>query len=171
MSEYLIQQRSLSSDARTLVQDENGKNLFLLVGRWGSLGDVLSLYDMSGELLAQIKQASLIFGIRFDIYSRGEKVSSMRKILNWRKDVYYIPKLRWLVSGDITNHQYRIQYFDETVMEMQPVSMLAGQYYSLDIENEDDAPVCICVASVLDYWLFRGVKEKKPKLSGIFSFD
>ena len=41
MSEFFIQDRQLSSITRTIVKDEKGKSLFLMVGRWGTKGDAL----------------------------------------------------------------------------------------------------------------------------------
>ena len=56
MSEFFIQDRQLSSITRTIVKDEKGKSLFLMVGRWGTKGDALSLYRLDGTLVASIKQ-------------------------------------------------------------------------------------------------------------------
>ena len=58
---------------RTIVKDQAGRSLFLLVGRWGTRGDALSLYAMNGEILASIKQVSWTFGTRFELYQRFEK--------------------------------------------------------------------------------------------------
>ncbi|MDR0921221.1 MAG: hypothetical protein LBM95_02435 [Lactobacillales bacterium] len=170
MSEYFIQQRSLSTDARTLVQDTNGKTIFLMVGRWGTRGDVLSLYNMTGELVAQIKQSSVLFGHRFDLYENHVKIGSMQKLLNWHKDIYYVPKLHWLVSGDIANHRYKIQNLDETIMLMYPINTFSGQYYCLEIENPSYVPRSICIAAVLDYWLYRTNQEKNRRTNGIINF-
>ncbi|WP_316378082.1 transposase, partial [Enterococcus faecium] len=41
---------------RTIVKNEKGHSLFLMVGRWGTKGDALSLYAMNGDLVAHIKQ-------------------------------------------------------------------------------------------------------------------
>lgn len=81
MPEYFIQERHLSSVTRTLVKDENGVSLFLLVGKWGGKGDVLALYKMNGDLVARIKQSSVIFGHKFDLYNGFEKVGSLKKFL------------------------------------------------------------------------------------------
>ena len=67
MSEFFIQDRQLSRVTRTIVKDETGKSLFLMVGRWGTKGDALSLYRLNGHMVASIKQISFTFGTRFDI--------------------------------------------------------------------------------------------------------
>lgn len=61
------------------MKQEN--RFFLMVGRWGTKGDALSLYAMNGNLVAHIKQISLTFGNRFEIYKEFEKVGTMQKFL------------------------------------------------------------------------------------------
>ncbi|MBL1227786.1 LURP-one-related family protein [Enterococcus sp. BWB1-3] len=158
MSEYFIQEKQLSNVTRTLVKDENGKSLFLLVGRWGTRGDALSLYAMNGELVASIKQLSLFFGTRFDIYKGFEKVGTLKKILNLSTDFYYINQLRWTVIGDIRNHYYTIHHNNHKIMEMSKATLFSGNYFCLEVENDEDAPLCICIAAVLDYWLYNKKK-------------
>lgn len=48
MSEFFIQEQQLGKVTRTIVKDQAGRSLFLLVGRWGTRGDALSLYAMNG---------------------------------------------------------------------------------------------------------------------------
>ena len=62
MSEFFIQEKQLSSTTRTIVKDNKGVPLYLMVGHWGRKGNVLSLYAMDGQIVAYIKQASVIFG-------------------------------------------------------------------------------------------------------------
>ena len=40
-------------------------------------------------------------------------------------------------------------------MKMDKSNTFTGDYYVLDIPIEEDAPICICIAAVLDYWLYR----------------
>ena len=68
MSEFFIQDRQLSRVTRTIVKDETGKSLCLMLGRWGTKGDALSLYRLNGQMAARIEQISLTFGTRCEIY-------------------------------------------------------------------------------------------------------
>lgn len=163
VSEFFIQEQQLSNVTRTLVKDEDGKSLFLLVGRWGTRGDALSLYTMSGELVASIRQTSFAFGSRFDLYKGFEKVGVLRKILNLNADFYYIQHLHWNVLGDIRNHHYSIYQVNRKVMEMNKATLFSGDYFSLNVTNDEDAPLCICVAAVLDYWLYNKKKKQNHK--------
>lgn len=169
MSEYFIQEQQLSNITRTLVKDEDGKSLYLLVGRWGSRGDALSLYTMSGELVASIKQVSYIFGSHFELYKQFEKVGTLKKVLHLHSDFYYIKQLNWSVIGDIYNHQYHIYHNTHEIMAMNKALLFSGNYFCLDVADEQDAPLCICIAAVLDYWLYNKKRDKdkshKPSLS------
>ena len=164
MSEFFIQDRQLSRVTRTIVKDETGKSLFLMVGRWGTKGDALSLYRLNGQMVASIKQISFTFGTRFEIYKDFEKVGTLQKIFNWPGDFYYIQQLHWAVHGDIYNHRYGIHHFNKKIMEMNKATLLTGEYYVLDVVDDRDAPVCICIAAVMDYWLYNRHRKKDHPL-------
>jgi len=160
VSEFFIQEQ-LSAVTRTVIKDEAGHSLYLLVGRWGTKGDALSLYRMNGTLVASIKQVSFTFGKRFEIYENFQKVGTMQKIFNWPGDFYYVQQLHWQVHGDIYNHHYQIHHFKEEIMRMYKASLLTGDFYVLNVVDDKNAPKCICIAAVLDYWLYN----RKPKES------
>lgn len=160
MAEYYIQEKLLSNVTRTIVKDENQRSVYLMVGRWGGKGDVLSLYKMNGQLVAHIKQASVIFGRKFEIYQEYERVGVLQKIFNWPGDFYYIKQLNWAVHGNIYQHHYAINHFNSRVMTMTAATMLTGDYYVLDIPKQENAPICICIAAIMDYWLYNKKKAK-----------
>ena len=148
MSEFFIQEQQLGKVTRTIVKDQAGRSLFLLVGRWGTRGDALSLYAMNGEILASIKQVSWTFGTRFELY--------------------YVQGLHWAVVGDIKAHQYSIYQVHKKIMSMDKTMLCTGDYFVLTVANDEDAPLCICIAAVLDYWLYN---KKKQKTSDDFGLD
>ena len=164
MSEFFIQEKQLSSITRTVITDEHGRSLYLLVGRWGNKGDALSLYEMNGALVASIKQVSFTFGQRFEIYENYQKVGSMRKIFNWPGDFYYIKQLKWRVHGDIYHHHYHIHHFATKIMSMSKASTVRGNFYVLDVVDDRDSVKCICIAAVLDYWLYNRKKSDSDDL-------
>lgn len=169
MSEFFIQEQQLSNVTRTLVKDKDGKSLFLLVGRWGTRGDALSLYKMSGELVASIRQTSFVFGSRFELYKGFEKIGVLRKILRLNANFYYIQQMHWIVLGDIRNHYYSIYQTNHKIMTMNKATLFSGDYFSLDVTNDEDAPLCICIAAVLDYWLYN--KKKNQARKPIFGWE
>lgn len=165
MPEYYIQDRQLSNNTRTIIKDEHGKQLFLMVGTWGRQKDVLSLYKMNGQLVAQIKQLSILFGSRFAIYEHRQQVGIMKKIFNWPGDFYYIKQLHWAAHGDIYHHQYQIHHFNKKIMSMNIATLFSGDYYVLDIPDSKNAAKCICIAAVLDYWLYHKLPQPNTAIT------
>lgn len=49
-------------------------------------------------------------------------------------------------------------------MEMDKATLLTGDYYVLDVVDDRDAPVCICIAAVMDYWLYNRQRKKDHPL-------
>ncbi|MDR0690976.1 MAG: LURP-one-related family protein [Streptococcaceae bacterium] len=160
MAEYFVQQKALSSNRRTLVQDENGKNIYLLVGRWGKCHDKVSLYDLDGHLLGFIRQTSVISGGRFSLYKGLEKVATMQKIPTLKKDRYFLSKLNWIASGNFSEHRYEIKHGYTLIMQMLGTHMLRGDFYSLVIPEKENAPLAILISAVLDYWLYNSKPQK-----------
>lgn len=163
MSDFYIYQHLLSSNCRTIVKNEQGKPLYLLVGRWGARGDVLSLYAMNGDIVARIKQTSFGFHSRFELYKGYEKVGTLQHLFSLNRDFYYIRHLRWAAIGDIQNHHYSIYELNHKIMDMTEACLLTGNYYVLKVMNDQNAPLCICIAAVLDYWLLN--RKFKPETS------
>ena len=163
MTEFFIQEKQLSSTTRTIVKDNKGVPLYLMVGHWGRKGNVLSLYAMDGQIVAYIKQASVIFGRKFEIYYDHTTVGVLHKIFHWPGDFYYIQQLHWAVYGDIYNHKYKINHFNQPIMTMDKATLLTGDYYVFDVTDPADAPVCICVAAIMDYWLYNRNRKKEQE--------
>ncbi|MGO3732613.1 MAG: LURP-one-related/scramblase family protein [Vagococcus sp.] len=159
MSKYYIHQPLLSAKVRTVVKDEKGQPVYLLVGRWGTRGDVISVYHLNGTVLASVKQTAFSVQTRFDLYEEHHKVGTLSRIFSIERDFYFIKKLNWLAIGDINNQTYRIYRFSKKVMEMQKVITISGDYCELSVTDSKDAPLCLCVASILDYWARKGKKE------------
>ncbi len=162
MSEYFIQEQRLGTNTQTIVKNREGRALYLLIGHWGSKNDVLSLYHMDGALAARVKQTSMLVGRRFDLYLDVQKVGTLKKIFNWPGDFYYIGHLHWAVYGNIYHHQYAIRHFKRQVMTMDKRPFLKENYYVLTIDDPRDAPLCICIAAIMDYWLYNRKKEAEP---------
>lgn len=159
MSEFYVSQPALSQNTRTLIKNSQGTPLFLMIGRFGTRGDVLSLYKMNGDLAASIKQTTFAPSASFDLYLGFEKVGSMRRIFNFPSDFYYIRQLNWAAVGNIPEHHYAIFHLHQKVMTMQEVLFSNGTYCELSIQDDQDAPLCICVAAVLNYWVLNRKKN------------
>ena len=157
MVTYYIRRNVLGSNCRSLIKDENGRDVYLMVGRWGARGDVFSLYHLDGTLIASIKQATfaLTIGTRFELFYDGEKVGSLNRFLSLQRDFYYVRKLNWVVIGSINTQHYNIYHFNQKIMALEPVTQNDRHELKMTVLTEADAPLCLCIAAILDYWSLR----------------
>lgn len=160
MPEYCMQQLQKNT-YRTLIKTMDNKPIFLLVGKIGIRGSGFTLYHINGDVAAQAKQTSFAFASHFDLYNQFEKVGSIQRLFPINKDIYYIHKLKWLVSGDLYNQTYTIRHFHHTLMTMELGITPDGNSGILDISNEQDAPLCICIVAIMNYWLWNNAKKRK----------
>ncbi|MGX6961902.1 LURP-one-related/scramblase family protein [Vagococcus xieshaowenii] len=167
MGHYYIQENMLATNTPTVVKDESGKQCYLIVGKWGSKGDVLSIFTMKNELIVHIKQES--FGMRannhFSIYFEQKKIATLKHLLSFKRDYYFVTQLSWLVTGNIPKHQYKIYQFNQTIMKMNKTYLAQGNFYELEISKDEFVPICLGIACLLDYWQLNRSKELQPVLA------
>ena len=138
-----------------------------MVGRWGTKGDALSLYRLDGTLVASIKQISFTFGTRFEIYKDFEKVGTLQKIFNWPGDFYYIQQTPLGCPWGYLQSSVCDPSFNKKIMEMDKATLLTGDYYVIDVVNDEDAAVCIVL---LRLWII-GSTIANARPSNIWSYD
>ncbi len=164
MTVFLIPQSVLGQDGRTVIKTIDGTPMFIMIGKWGLGGNVLSIYSMSGDLLASVKKYPNALGTRFDLYENFVKVATMRKVFQLYFDFYFINHLNWYVLGNVYHHRYAIRNFSELILEMEVQKSFKGEYYCINIPNDANAPLALCIASVLDNWAASSFKEKFKKI-------
>lgn len=154
-----IQHQQADRQYRTIIKDEQDSPRYLMVGNWGNHEATLTLYELDGQVAARIKQANLSLFPTYHLYSGNEKVGSMRKLLHYPKDFYYVPGLNWSVIGDIPKKHYSIHHFQKTIMTMTTFENSRGAVDRLNVTNAEDAPLAICIAVVLNYWLVQRQRD------------
>ncbi|KRL99730.1 LURP-one-related/scramblase family protein [Liquorilactobacillus satsumensis] len=155
----------------TKITNEFQQNIYLVVGKWGRHQDVLSVYAISGELLAEIKQRG--FGIfpRFELFSHQQHVGTLRRYHLGRKDVLLVKKLNWIILGDFSTYRYNIYSGKEHLMSLREVALPRGDYLELAVKNTEDEALCLCIVAILDYFAHSAHRKKNPFLIPRAKFD
>lgn len=151
MRTLYIGQHSLAAKGASVIRDADHRSVYLLIGKWGRRQDALSLYQISGDLLAELKQTTLGLRPQFDIYFHNQKVGTLSRHVGFLNEMIYVSSLRWLVVGNFNSGNYRIYHGTSLIMESHP----AGDQRLLSVTRQEDEPVCICVAATLDHWAHR----------------
>ena len=158
-----MKQEYVSKQEKILVKDEYGKDLYLITGKWGRVGDRISLYSMDGSLLIEVKQTVLSLLPKFDIYIQGKKYGSITKHRNLAGLYFKVTPLNWLVTGDFYNHYYTAYCKEQLIMELNKAYTSAGDYYMLFVPEIQHAPLCLCIALIVDNLTLTRLPELKNK--------
>lgn len=141
----------------TIIHDGHEQPHYLLSGKWGRYQDALSLYTMGGQLLAEVRQLSLGFSPRFALYQGRERVGTMAKSFGFIREFLYIRGLHWVVVGAPLTGRYRVFAGNRLVFFTAPVS--GGRYTRISVGADDDEPLAILVAAVLNHWAHRPERD------------
>ncbi|WP_282708841.1 LURP-one-related family protein [Ligilactobacillus sp. Marseille-Q7487] len=156
----LITQRSIT------IKDEHGQIAYLITGDRGKQQDVLTVFSIHGEILAQIKQKN--FGIfpRFDLYQGNQHVGSLRRYYGIGREILFVKGLNWLILGNIFTFNYKIYHAKTCLMTISEVKLTKGKYLEFWFKEINDEPIGLCLAAILDHWAQKNIKQKQKKLSG-----
>lgn len=161
MRKLYIHQHLNDLRGATVIKDEHGVSTYLLVGKWGLRQDVLSLYAIDGDLLAEIRQLTLGILPKFSIYQNHKQIGTVGKSLGFLREVIYIRGLNWIIVGNTLRDSYRVYHGTQLVFSFKPVKFTSGYYHELTVVDQDLEPVAIVVASVLDHWARK--QDRQPK--------
>lgn len=145
-----MKQKYVSKQEKILVKNEQGKDMYLISGRWGRVGDKISLYAIDGTLLVEFKQTVLSLFPKFDIYIQDKKIGSIVKHRTLKTVYFKVTPLNWIVTGDFYNHHYFVRYENQLVMELDKTYTSIGDYYRLSISEAQYATICLCIALIVD---------------------
>lgn len=156
MRQLYLRDHATDLHGTTVIRDHQGRSCYLLVGKW----DVLSLYAISGALLAEVKQQSLGMLPKFALYLNRQRVGTVGKSLGFVRQVIYIRGLNWFIIGSPLAGRYRVFQGSRQVFSLQPVALTGNYYHELNVDQQADEPLAILVASVLDHWARRGQRSR-----------
>ncbi|KRM95838.1 hypothetical protein FC19_GL001317 [Liquorilactobacillus aquaticus DSM 21051] len=163
MRKLYVQKGRLAEQGASTISDINRKKIYLVVGKWGRHQDVLSVYAISGTLLAEIKQHGFGLLPHFDLFKHNEHVGTLRRYHFGKKDILIVRGLNWFIVGDLYTSRYRIFHGRHTIMTLQEVTLPFGDCLELSIDNEENEALCICIVAILDH-LVRSLSKKRAHM-------
>ncbi|WP_283583028.1 LURP-one-related/scramblase family protein [Limosilactobacillus difficilis] len=162
MRKLYLRDRATDSSA-TVICDQDGQQIYLLTGKWGFRHDALSLYTMSGDLLAEVRQLSLGITPKFALYQNHQRVGTVGKSLGFLKEIVYIQGISWLIVGNGINNHYRFLQGSRLIATLAPVDKTGLNVAELKVYDQADEPLAILVATILNHWSHNG--DKAPLIS------
>lgn len=132
----------------------NQKNIpvYYMTGSLGWQYSSVEIYNIENNLIAEIKPQHLIGISRFDIFANNQKVSSFYHSLILGKDIGYLSKLKWKISGDSLNFSFTVQKRRSIIMHTSEIFKSSGKTIELQVSHTELEPICLCICAALNYW-------------------
>jgi len=144
-----IKQKVFSWRDRFAVKSETQRDRWFAQGEIFTLGRRLHVYDVSGAEVAFIRQKLLSFLPRYYI-EIGGAVYEFVKEFTLLRPKYSIRNLDWTINGNFWEHEYAVTDDRGDVMRISKAWLSWGDFYELDIADERNELLCLCVALAID---------------------
>ncbi|GAF40197.1 hypothetical protein FC83_GL001300 [Agrilactobacillus composti DSM 18527 = JCM 14202] len=167
--ELYIKKQTTDLKHIALVYDRNKKPVYYVSGRQGLLNDSFTLFQLSGEVIGEIKQVTPGLLPRFDIIIDKQTVGSLKRLIGVWHQFIFVSDLRWLLMGDLLDNHYQAFAGGQLIFQVDTVMLSDGAMArELVIHDPDVAPICILIAMVLDLWSRNTKKHhaKSPIVTG-----
>lgn len=173
MTRLFIHKEYASLQDKMIVKNEQGQEVYLIVGKWGRLGDKLTIYTLDGRRLVEAKQVVLSLFPKFQLYQDGKKIGSLKKrpgLKGIKKPFFTVTRLNWTITGDYDKQIFTVRRFGRRILTIQKTMSYSGEQYMLTFQNERLAPVACVVAPLLDHYdknndpLLQEIKQQRYSL-------
>ena len=144
-----IKQKVFSWRDRFAVKDEAQQDRWFAQGEIFTLGRKLHIYYANGAEAAFIRQKLLSFLPRYYI-EIGNNVYEFVREFTFLRPKYTIRNLDWVIDGNFWEHNYTVTDGRGIVMQMSKAWLSWGDYYELDMADDRDELLCLCVALAID---------------------
>lgn len=158
----------------TKVTDQYRDTKYLIVGKWGLIADTFSIYSISGEVVATVRQQSLGMTPKFDLYYLDQFVGSSVIHFTIHYTTIFINGVNWLVTGNQDKQTYRVMHGRTRIATIKSYSQSDQVIRIMDVNNTNHEPLVLAIASIFNHpslahasRLKLGVLNKapvKPKL-------
>lgn len=145
-----MRQKVFSWRDRFTVRDEAEQDRYSVEGEAWTLGKRLHVCDEGGAEVALVRQKVWTWMPRFIVDIGGREACQVVKRWTPIRPRYEIEGLGWTVQGDLWAHTYTVSDGDREVMQLSKVWLSWGDSYALDIVQENDALLCLCVVLAID---------------------
>lgn len=134
-------------------RDSDKKIIYFLSGHLGGHQGRIDLFDIQGKLLAEARQKSLGFFPKFIFLEDGHYAGSLRRYYGINHDMLFVKKLNWFIFGNLFTFNYKVFKGRDCIMKIHEVTLPdGGNYLEFEISHKEYEPLCLCIASILDYW-------------------
>lgn len=151
---YVMREKIWSLRDNYVIRDEHEREAYQVLGKFFSLGDVLSFQDMAGNERLKIDQKLLSWGPTYEVLRDGAPLAVVKKKLftflrcKFTVDVPGPDDLE--ASGSFLEHEYAFERHGRTVATVSKKWFSWSDTYGIDIASGEDDELILASAVVID---------------------
>jgi len=151
---FVLREKFLAFGEDFHIQDEYGRDVFLVDGKVFSLGDKLSIQDMAGNEVASIRQKLIALRSTYEIYRDGQHAATINKALfSFFTDRFSIDVPGpgdFEAHGDFWDHEYAFERGGQPVAYVSKRWFSFRDTYGVEVADGEDAVLILATAVVID---------------------
>jgi uncharacterized protein YxjI len=149
---YLVRDKIFAIGDDYWIEDEHGRQAFLVDGKALRLRDTLELKDPSGLVLITLRQKLLSLRDTMTLERDGEPLATIRKkrlsLLRNHYKVTLAEGTELDVSGRILDREFAVEYDGELLAHISRRWLRVRETYGVDVVREDSDPSLLIAVAV-----------------------
>ncbi len=155
--------QSTEPDALFTVMDSLGQLIYRVTGDSLSLGSKIYLVDQNKNEVARIFSVGLTSISKYSVFIGDKERARIMQNLNATRQPIKIKGISWRFRGDLVSRSYDIINVDSSVvMSHGRCWNASGECYGIDVANESDVLLCLCLSVILDSIVIVGSTAAVP---------
>lgn len=145
-----IKQHVFTLGERFEVRDSNQNVVFYVEGSFFRIPKMFTIYDNTGNQVAVIERQMLRMFSHYDINAVDYETITLRREFSFMRQSYSLVGIDWYLRGNFMSHNYDLVHGSQIIMSMSKHWFTWEDSYELDVLDDKDALVALCIAICID---------------------
>ncbi|MCY1712946.1 LURP-one-related family protein [Caproiciproducens galactitolivorans] len=159
---FFIKQ-STGTDALFTIIDTLGQSVYRVTGDSLAIGSKFYFIDGSANEAAKIVSLGLTASSKYTIFIHDKECARVNRSFTSQHHPVKIRGVKWHFRGDLMERSYDLINEDSAVVMTHGRCWNEnGDCFAVDITNESDVLLCLCIAVILDSTVIGGSAKAVP---------
>lgn len=149
-----IKQSVFTFKDKFTVQNEFGQDVFYVDGSFLRLPKQFKVYDNNYDVVATVDRQMFRLFAHYDINTQYKNIRLKRQFSFFRQS-YILEGINWSLQGNFTSHNYEVVQGGNPIMELRKHWFRWGDSYELNIPDDHDTLLALCIAICVDYEIYK----------------
>ncbi len=145
------------------VSDTQGRSVYSVIGDSLSIGSKICVIDHNQQEVARIYSVGVPTVSKYSIFIDNKERARVIQNLTAARHPVKLKGISWRFRGDLLSRSYDIINVDSTVIMTHGCCWNLGKdCFAVDVTNQCDTLLCICIAVILDSTVMTGTAAVLP---------